>query len=333
MKDKKLQNGINEIRNITMTSDEKNHILEHVLTSQSLYTRPVRSFWTTYSFFYIKQKNPLIFYFAVFFIAVFFGGGIVFASQESLPNSIFYPIKINVLEPIHGALTFSLKEKAKYESILATKRLKEAETLSSQGKLDLSIEKKINNLLEINTASFNKTLNEINKTESNEDRDEIVINFHAEMNAHARILEIIKEQENKLEEKDKENTISETARIGAEKAVDVSKNKENNKEENNSYKYNTKRNTVRVLIDKTSFGIGDNTTVFLPKKEIVDSAQETIDQAKEFLNEADKHEEKGDREDAYSDLLKSESYVKEAGIFLKTGLNLKENIDSRKESD
>ena len=79
--------------------------------------------------------------------------GVVFASQESLPNSIFYPLKVNIVEPIRGALTFSHKNKAKYEINLATERLVEAETLAGQGKLDKINEKKLNNLLNKHTVA------------------------------------------------------------------------------------------------------------------------------------------------------------------------------------
>lgn len=333
MENKKLQIGIEEIHKITMTALEKQQIFESILNSTILSSKQsVRSPWFVYSFISRIQKNHLAYYVFIPLIIIFTSGGIAIASGESLPSSILYPIKVGVIEPVIGALTFSPKARAKYEINLATERLIEAETLVSQGKLDKSIEKKLDGLLDNHTVALSKALNKASQTESIDQVDEIITSFHAGMNAHARILDIISRQDkNKQENQDLDVQISKTARINAEGIKSVKKNKENkNKEENNSDKYKQKKNSIESLINRTAINL-NNTNSEINKSNvrqaIINNTNKTLDEAKQFLNEANIHQEEGNSEDAYSKLLDSESSVKEAGIFLETGLKLEEGND------
>jgi hypothetical protein len=334
MKDKKLQIGIEEIRKITMTSDEKKRVFEYVLNSNiSSQEQPIRSPWFIYSFISRIQKNHLAYYVIVPLIIILTSGGVALASEDSLPSSILYPIKVSVVEPILGTLTFSPKARAKYEIYLATERLIEAETLASQGKLDKITEKKLNNLLYNHTIALNKAIDKASQTESADQVNEIVTSFQAGMNAHARVLDIInKEERNTSDNQDLNVQISNTARINAESIKNLVKNKENknkNKEEdgNNSSEYKRKKDSVKLLIDSTTANL-NNTNIENNKSDvkqtIINDTHKTLNEAKQLLDEANKKEKEGDGNDAYKTLLDSESSIKEADIFLKAGLNLEE---------
>lgn len=231
MNDKKLKNGIDEVKKIVMTDSEKKHIFDNILNFSPKIQKPIKSPWSFYSFISMSHRTQLVYYIIIPLIIILSGGGAVFASQESLPDSILYPLKVKVVEPIEGALIFSPQAKAKHESSLATRRLVEAETLAKQGKLDIREEQKINKLIENHTQALDKALSKINKSNLNEDKDEIVTNFRAEMNAHARVLDIIKkEEENNKRENDFQKgngsvPISETARLSADKIKEATKSK------------------------------------------------------------------------------------------------------------
>ncbi len=312
----KLQNGINEIKKIKMTADEKKRIFEYVVNSKiSSPQESIRSPWFNYSFIAKMKKTHLVYYVVVPLIIILASGGMAFASEDSLPNSILYPIKVNVIEPIRGALTFSPKAKAVYESNLATERMVEAETLAGEGKLNQPTENRLNSLLEKHTASLNNALYKVDKTELTGQRDDIVTNFHANMNAHAQVLDILSGKEENGQNRDIQ--ISKTARDNADKVRNVSKDKEQEKPD----KYKKRKETIQSLIDKTTNDINRVSTESpSSNQEIIKNTNETLDEAKQFLNEADAHEQKGDQVDAYSTLLDSESSAKEAGIFLQTGL-------------
>ena len=334
MKDNKLENGIKDIKNIKMTNLEKDFMLSNILKMSSKKETPVKSPWVDFSFMAMFQNNRLVYYIIIPLIVILSGGGVVFAATDSLPNSILYPIKVNVLEPVEGMLATSPKLKAKYESNLAKKRLVEAETLASLGKLDISTENKLNVLIENHTKALNSALDKVKgSVNGKDDADEISTNFRAEMNAHAKILDIITgnedtsnvnqdeiintdvkiqdEVKSKINEK---SGVSETARISASKIKDNSKQKESI----NSSNYSEKKNKVEDLINSTDKEINQKPLRDSAKSEnIVNDTHETLDNAKKYLKEADKKNKEGDYSEAYKSLLDSESSAKEAKIYIK----------------
>ena len=124
MKDTKLNAGIRDIRKIVMTPEEKKRMFESVLNTPivPLGKQSIRSPWAKQYFTLMVDKNRQTLFYGVvlFFIAMLFGGGIVLASQESLPGSILYPLKVNVIEPIRSALKVYPEAKIKEKSSLLT---------------------------------------------------------------------------------------------------------------------------------------------------------------------------------------------------------------------
>jgi hypothetical protein len=330
MENKKLENGIEEIKKIKMTALEKKRVFEYIINSKvSSPQESMRSSWFNYSFIARIRKTHLAYYIIVPLIIILASGGMAFASEDSLPDSILYPIKVSIVEPIRGALTFSPKAKAEYESNLATKRMVEAETLAGEGKLNQPTENRLNNLLERHTVSLNRALDKADRmaqtVESTRQRDDIVTNFHANMNAHARVLNILSgKKENTPDGQYKDIQISRTAKDNADLITNFSKNKEikiENKIQNKLDNYKKRKEAIQSLIDKTTIELDRASTRPSPSnQEIIESTNQTLNKAKQFLSDANEHENKGDQADAYSTLLDSESSAKEAGIFFETGM-------------
>ena len=197
----KLNNGIKDIREIKMNTDEKKRILENILNSDLVFRgEPIKSPFWSYLFVSKFGKNSFTFYGSAFCLLIFLSGGLVFASSTSLPGDILYPLRVSVIEPFGGVLTFSTLAKIKYESNLATERLVDAEILSDRDNLTSVKEKELNNLLENHTKSFNKAINKFQEkkstkkeTDKNEDKDKTIINFQARMDARARVFNSISE--------------------------------------------------------------------------------------------------------------------------------------------
>lgn len=307
MNNKKIQSGIEDIKKIKMTNEEKSKVFNNIINQN-----PVPSIWSNY-FFFIKESRFARFAVVAFFI-IFTSGGIVSASEESLPSSFLYPLKVQVVEPIKSAMKKTPEEKAQYQSDLATERLIEAETLASKGKLSKPNEKKIASLLNDHTKAFNQALTEMNQVESADYVQEAVTNFHAEMGAHAEVLDVITNGS-----EDKENEVSKVARQNGEKIKSNLKESHDSK----SDKYRKKKEDIKLIIDSTSTELNDVIEDKEVEEKIIHKTNKTLEKAKEYLNKAEQienEEENSNSNDAYSALLESESSAKEAGIFLKTGI-------------
>lgn len=63
-------------------------------------------------------------------------GSAAYASDDTLPGDVLYPVKVAVVEPVHGALLATTEEKAQWHASLAERRLEEATKLAIADKLD-----------------------------------------------------------------------------------------------------------------------------------------------------------------------------------------------------
>ena len=79
----------------------------------------------------LKKTMPI-----ALLIALLMSGSVSYAAEGSAPGDVLYPIKIHVNENVRGALAVSDIAKAKLEVDLADRRLKEAEQLESEQRLD-----------------------------------------------------------------------------------------------------------------------------------------------------------------------------------------------------
>jgi len=206
MKKNKIDLGIKQIRGICLTASEKTRVFNNIITNDKSVSSPY------YSIFFSIKRSHFAYALLIIFTIVGTGGGVVFASQDSLPDDVLYPVKVKVVEPIRGYMIASSKEKALYESELASKRLIEAETLANKGTLDKNKEKKIDELLSVHTEALSKAIEKVNKEESKEDVNEIIDNFHADMNAHAKILDII-DSKNNIENDENVSNTEETEEV------------------------------------------------------------------------------------------------------------------------
>ena len=336
-KDQKLRAGIEEIRRVKMTEGEKERLLGNILGSVSPTKKPEKSPYVIYSFVSKLHKNHLALYYGfVSCLVVLFGGGVVFASAGSLPGNILYPLKVDIIEPLYGVFMFSPEAQIQYQGRLATERLIEAEILENQGGLDREKEDKLSGLLEIHTEALNKAILDsrqekaAGKNEKNDNGDDAVTDFQANMKAHAEILDILGRDKNP-EQRNKNAKIPEQARESGDK---IRKNLESKKDKDPK-QYEKRKGSVESIIDSTNTKIENRSAkeASTDKLMIIDKTNRKLDQAKQSLKEAEEENKRGNLNGAYSKLLDSESSAKEAGIFLKTGLGVKKKGGDKDEND
>lgn len=86
------------------------------------------------------------------------GGTLAFAAENALPGDVLYPIKINVNEPIRGALAVTPEEKADWQATRVERRLSEISILSGRNALTADRSALVQNLFENETDDLKTTL-------------------------------------------------------------------------------------------------------------------------------------------------------------------------------
>lgn len=85
-------------------------------------------------------RRPAFAFAAAVLIIMVFGGATAYAAQGSLPGDPLYAVKVDVMEPLQTALTFSAAGKIVLQQTLAERRLDEAVMLANKGKLGTTTE-------------------------------------------------------------------------------------------------------------------------------------------------------------------------------------------------
>jgi hypothetical protein len=71
-----------------------------------------------------------------FAVVLVITGGTAYAAEGALPGDLLYSVKVDVNEPVTGALAFTPEAKAAWHTQVAETRLAEAEALAEKGTLD-----------------------------------------------------------------------------------------------------------------------------------------------------------------------------------------------------
>lgn len=190
MKELNIQKGIDQIKKVSLTSEEKSKML-HNLSLYADIHQPIPTTHSLFSFFNISLNRKLATVMASVMITIILGGSAVYASEQSLPGELLYAVKTKVVEPIKMAMATTPEEKAKVETELADRRLGEAEKLDKMGKLTPALNQKINKTFDNHVDDFYKIKKQIEKkdsTSSIEENNKIQKDFENKMNSHIEIL-------------------------------------------------------------------------------------------------------------------------------------------------
>ncbi len=165
--------GIEELHKIQLSADEKQHMLGRIHSHMNAHPMPAKKTW--YAWLIIPRYQLVRVGFAVFILAM--SGGVVLAAEHALPGDILYPVKLNVNEKVEGVFKTTPAAKAAWQEQQAVRRLKEAETLVDQGKLDDSKRAQIEKEFSKNVKAFVK---------ANEGREEIKKGFETRVAAQLK---------------------------------------------------------------------------------------------------------------------------------------------------
>lgn len=191
--DNKFKKGIEDLKKISLTDEEKNKML-HNLKLHVKFHQPVKNHYSFKNIFSSLPKlalEKMSYVLASILILVLAGGSVTYASEKSLPGDILYPVKINVVEPIREAMAVTPDQKAQVEAGLAEERLREAETLSVEGKLSTTTADNLNNNYKEHEKNFFRLANEIPGNKNPNNIPNVQKEFENRINSHADILQKI----------------------------------------------------------------------------------------------------------------------------------------------
>lgn len=122
---------------------------------------------------------------AALLVLVLGSGGVAYAAEGTLPGDALYPVKVDVIEPAEGLLLAgSPHAEAAWQLTLAERRVEEAATLASEGRLATSTEAEIGN-------RFVASVNAANAAQGGASTNQTAVAdavFAAKLSAYAAVL-------------------------------------------------------------------------------------------------------------------------------------------------
>jgi len=184
---KSLKQLFQETKDLHLSGDEKSlirsnlqmHVRNDLVVRQHLYRSKLKTF-----------KLILIKPMPIFIVILLALGGTSFAAEKTLPGDALYSVKLNVNEHVQGWLSLSDEAKANWETVLVNRRLKEAEELASNSKLDAKTEAKIESNFEKHANKAQEHITKLAKVDAKATAD-IAANLQTSLEAHNRILSSI----------------------------------------------------------------------------------------------------------------------------------------------
>src|SRR3990167_9089370 len=186
--------GIEDLKNIKLSKDEKDLLYKQILEGSSTPRVPILSPFL----FFVRSHAPIL---SMSLVLVLLGGVSV-AAENSLPGNVLYPMKVSVTEPLRDIIKIKPEEKIKWQAEKATRRLMEAEILSVQNRLE-DIKSEFNRRI----SAHSKVAEKVNENKSKIDSAELDIfekNVSGAIQKNKKEKERKKEVESKNEKKDRE---------------------------------------------------------------------------------------------------------------------------------
>lgn len=131
--------------------------------------------------------------------------GVSYAAEGALPGDALYVVKVNVNEPVAGALAVSNSAKVAWAMNVAGKRLEEAATLAAEGRLDTKTQVQLQTSFDAHASQAIANLDNQASTSSEMGVQEAV-RFEAQLSEYERVLAQLGEGE------DAANTLSASIR-------------------------------------------------------------------------------------------------------------------------
>lgn len=128
---------------------------------------------------------------ALLIIALFLGGGVSAAAQNTVPGDILYPVKVGITEEIRGFAALGTENKAEWEEKRAERRLREATELASRGELSAKHEAAIEKKLVAHTTRVIELSKKLEDNGQLGDAINVQANLDAALSSHITLVAIM----------------------------------------------------------------------------------------------------------------------------------------------
>ncbi|MBP6866540.1 MAG: hypothetical protein KBC12_03300 [Candidatus Pacebacteria bacterium] len=212
---------INEAKNVSLTKEEHDLILERIHKQVYYHKAPVldtkKDVASPYLYHFrmglsLHEKRfvPV----AVFVILVVFGGT-SFAANFALPGEALYGMKVNVNEEMESWMALTPNANARFESVKVDRRLKEVEKLTVQKKkITPKAKAQVKENFAKNAEKIKQIVAEIEASGGAEEAAEVKAEFENKLEAHSVVLSKLASDEDTIVEIDDEGK-SDIKEIGA----------------------------------------------------------------------------------------------------------------------
>ena len=155
------QNGLSDIER-----EKMRFVLQEYIAFKPILIESAKPVSMTFIQLFLVRIRPLVAVpIAATLILLLTGGGMAYASEKTLPGDALYGVKINVLEPIGTAFTFSPEKKVIRHMALAERRAEEGATLAHQGRLSTSTEQSLTKEFTRHARAATETLSRLSVSE------------------------------------------------------------------------------------------------------------------------------------------------------------------------
>lgn len=339
MKLEDFKKGIGDIKNIRMTDSEKFSVksnLDFYIETNTEIKYPTVSTW--YSYFNLHTRAYSV---AFACLLVFVSGmGAFTKAQNSLPGDTFYPLKVNVIEPLEYTATIDPVSKANLEVHNLDTRLREAEILQIQGKLSDAASQDIQNRINTHSETFNKIVSTLDDENNLSDDSDLKIDFEAKLNAHSKIIDSIDNSgdENSNIKKirnviavNSNNEAQDSAEVNAVSVMMLSKSIVQESAYSTTTKFGSatssrafmkRKNDTENIIKTIKGNIEKSKKINSINKQMLKDAEDSILDAEKSLIDAENDNRSGDLENANINLKNSRKRAKEAGTTFEVSQDL-----------
>lgn len=263
-------------------------------------------------------------------IVLFFGTGISFAAQKSLPGNLFYPIKTNVNEKVLSWYAKTDESKAELNIQLAKTRLEEVEKVSLKGKLSDHAKAQAESSFNKNIDNAKKYIKHIDEKNNIDVSADLNSSLEGTLNAHAKIIDGLsndnkdEDNNNKRKKAFSKEVHSKLDGIKRERKKSETKILEKSASELELVAKNKLIEAVNIIkevvvfIDDKKQHISENNYL---------SAKENISTANDLIEQGHAKFESGNYGEAFTIFQKSIRVANEAKIYVKANVNLEIDLE------
>lgn len=195
----KLRQFKKQARSLRLNQDEKQ--IMHQNLSAFMQQHPVRknvdvrqvSHKTEPSSVFSFLQQKYMFATLASIIIVLLSGGVSYAAEGSIPGQPLYSVK-HINEEVRSALTISPEKKAQWNAERVERRLEEATTLASTGKLTTSTQAILSSALEENMKKVEEKLHDLETNGHSEKAAEVAKRLERALNLHEKLIESLGEK-------------------------------------------------------------------------------------------------------------------------------------------